>query len=254
MSLLSLENVSKSFGGLAAVKDVSFKLEEGTITGLIGPNGAGKTTLFNVITGNYRPKNGEILFHGKSVVGLPTHRIVGLGIARTFQAIRLFQSLSILENVLAGCHGLMKSGPIGAMLRTPAAKREEEDFLTRARAELAFVGLPLRMEQLARNLSHGNQRLLEVARALAAAPRLLILDEPAGGMNESETAGLVGLIHKIRKRGITIFLIEHDMRLVMKVCERIVVMENGEKIAEGPPETIKEDPMVIEAYLGTEED
>jgi branched-chain amino acid transport system ATP-binding protein len=254
MSILAVMDVTKTFGGLVAVNGVSFNLEEGTITGLIGPNGAGKTTVFNLITGNYRPGNGEILFNGKSVVGLPTHRIAGLGIARTFQTIRLFQNLSILENVLAGCHGRMRSGPVGAMLRTRAVMQEERDGLARALAELDFVGLHQHVEQPAKNLSHGNQRLLEVARALAVGPQLLILDEPAGGMNEDETARLMGLISEIRKKGIAILLIEHDMRVVMKICEMIVVLDNGKKIAEGPPEVIKKNPMVIEAYLGTEED
>ena len=213
----------------------------------------GKTTVFNLITGIYRPDKGEILFHGKSLLGLRTHRRVLLGIARTFQTIRLFQNLSVIENVLAGCHCRLKAGVLGSFFRLPRQRREEREAVEKALEALALVGLGHRAEQLAKNLSYGNQRLLEIARALATGPRLLILDEPAGGMNEQETTQLVSLIKTIRDMGITVLLIEHDMTLVMRVCERILVMEYGLKIAEGAPDEIKSDHRVIEAYLGTEE-
>ncbi len=254
MSILRMDHLTKTFGGLVAVDDVSFEVPEGGVMGLIGPNGAGKTTVFNLITGNYRPDAGKIEFLGREIQGWRTHKIVSLGIARTFQTIRLFQNLSVLENVLAGCHSRMRSGPLTAMLRTPGQRREEKKALGWALEQLAFVGLRKHAAGLAKNLSYGNQRLLEIARALATEPRLLILDEPAGGMNEQETDYLVDLIGKMRDRGLTILLIEHDMGLVMRACERLVVIEYGKQIAEGTPEEIKGNPRVIEAYLGTEEE
>ncbi len=253
-SILSVKDLTKTFGGLTAVNKVSFDVEEGTVMGLIGPNGAGKTTVFNLITGNYKPNEGEIIFQGNSIGGMVTHKIVIMGIARTFQTIRLFQKLSSLENVLAGCHCRMKSGIIRSMLKTPLQKKEEREALDIALEKLEFVGLGEYAETLSSNLSYGNQRLLEIARALATRPKLLILDEPAGGMNEQETVELIDLIGKMRKMGLTILLIEHDMGLVMKACDKLVVIEYGSKIAEGNPEKIKADPRVIEAYLGTEED
>jgi branched-chain amino acid transport system ATP-binding protein len=254
MSLLGIGSLTKRFGGLVAVKNVSFDVAPGSIVGLIGPNGAGKTTVFNLITGIYRPDEGEINFQGKSIAGLPTHRIVAGGIARTFQTIRLFQNLSVLDNVLAGRHCRMKSGVLGAMLRYPRERREEKTALMAAVEALDFVRLRAEAQNLAKNLAYGNQRLLEIARALATKPQLVILDEPAGGMNEQETAGLISLIRKMRDRGVTVLLIEHDMSLVMRVCEKIVVLEYGSKIAEGSPQEIKNHPEVVRAYLGAEQE
>ena len=254
MSLLSLRNLTKTFGGLVAVNSVSFDVDEGSIVGLIGPNGAGKTTVFNLITGNYKPDSGDIFFDGRAIKGLLTHNIVQMGIARTFQTIRLFQNMSVMENVLAGCHCRMTAGVFSAMLGTAGHRREERRAIERAVRELEFVGLADQHDNLAKNLSYGNQRLLEIARALATDPRFIILDEPAGGMNDQETAALIGTIRAIRDRGISVLLIEHDMSLVMKVCEKLVVLEYGALIAEGSPSVIKRDPRVIEAYLGADSD
>ena len=254
MSLLRLQEVTKVFGGLVAVNDLTFSVDAGSVVGLIGPNGAGKTTVFNCITGNYTPEKGRIFFDGEPVAGLRPHKVVELGIARTFQSIRQFGKLSVLENVLAGRHCRMKSDMMSCMLHLPWQRREERAAVARCMEELRFVGLADRHAEAAGGLSYGNQRLLEVARALASDPRLLILDEPAGGMNDQETAALVDTIAAIRDRGITVLLIEHDMRLVMKICEKLVVLEHGTMIAQGEPEAVRRNPAVVEAYLGVEDE
>jgi branched-chain amino acid transport system ATP-binding protein len=254
MNCLQLEQVTKQFGGLVAVREVSFDIHPSQIMGLIGPNGAGKTTIFNLITGNYELNGGQILFFDNIISGFPTYRIVELGIARTFQTIRLFKTLSAIENVLAGCHCRMTSGLFSNMFHTRKHKNQENQALDMAMNALDFVGLSDNYDLKANNFSYGNQRLLEIARALATSPKLIILDEPAGGMNEQETLSLIQLIKKIQSQGITVLLIEHDMRLVMRVCEKIVVVDYGQKIAEGTPEEIKKNPKVIKAYLGSDMD
>jgi branched-chain amino acid transport system ATP-binding protein len=253
-TILSLHNVYKTFGGLMAVQDVGFEVARDTVVGLIGPNGAGKTTVFNLITGSIKPDSGKIIFLKKSITGLRPSRIVQKGVARTFQTIRLFGKLTVLENVLSGCHTRMEAGLVASILRLPSQRREERKFLDQAMDELEFTGLEAKWRAAAGSLAYGDQRRLEIARALATDPALLILDEPAGGMNEQETIQLAELIRKIKRRKITIMLIEHDMSFVMDVCDKVVVMEGGLKIAEGTPSEIQRNQRVIEAYLGAPDD
>ncbi len=252
-ALLHVADMTKIFGGLVALNEVDFTVEKGAVVGLIGPNGAGKTTVFNCITGNYVPESGDIFFEGKSIRRKKPHTVVELGIARTFQAIRLFGNLSVLENVLAGCHCRLKSGILASLLHTPSQRAEEKAAVRRCMDELRFVGLEHVWKEEAGSLAYGSQRLLEIARALASDPKLLVLDEPAGGMNDQETVALVDVIRAIRDRGITVLLIEHDMRLVMQVCDKLVVLEHGSLIAQGDPVSVRNDPNVIEAYLGTDD-
>ncbi|KGR77506.1 ABC transporter ATP-binding protein [Ureibacillus manganicus] len=252
--VIEVKNITKNFGGISALKDVSFSINKGEIFGLIGPNGAGKTTMFNMITNIYEPTSGEIIFQGENITGIKPYKITEKGICRTYQNIRLFSQMSTLHNVMVGGHSQSHSGVFSSVFRTKAQRKEEQLLIERSEELLELVGLLEHKDTIAENLAYGQQRRLEIARALASNPSLLLLDEPAAGMNEKETDSLYDLIKTVQSRGITVLIIEHDMPLVMKLCDRITVLNFGEKLAEGTPEEIQNNEAVIEAYLGKEED
>ena len=248
--MLRIEDMTKIFGGLTALQGVSFSISAGEITGIIGPNGAGKTTLFNIVTGIYYPTSGKVYYDGKDVTGFPPEKLARLGMVRTFQGIELFGQMTVLENVMVGLHTRSQSGIISSALRLPAQLREERHIRERAISWLEFAGISELAHMKAANLPFGKGRLLEIARAMAVEPRIILLDEPAAGLNSRETSDLALLIKRIMDSGIAVALVEHDMELVMDICSRIVVLNLGHKLAEGTPRQIQEDEQVITAYLG----
>lgn len=248
--MLEVQDLTIRFGGLVAVNSVNFQVQKGSIFGLIGPNGAGKTTLFNMVSGVYKPTSGKILFDGQEIQGKPPHKVNSLGIARTYQNINLFKKMTVLENVMVGCHSRTKAGLFSSILRTPAQRKEEHAVVEKSRDILEFMELGDKEGFLAANLSYGEQRRLEISRALASDPKMLLLDEPAAGMNGAEKEELQQTIRKIVDKGITVLLVEHDMKLVMKVTEQICVISFGKRIGYGTPQEIQQNPDVIEAYLG----